>query len=62
VRKSSSGSRTISTLETLEGEARLKELAVMLAGPQYTQTSLNDARELQQKAATWRQSYHKATK
>ncbi len=62
VHKSSTGTRTTSTLYILEGESRLKELAVMLAGPQYTQTSLNDARELQQKATTWKQTHRQTSK
>jgi DNA repair protein RecN (Recombination protein N) len=62
VHKTSAGSRTISMLQTLEGESRTKELAVMLAGPQYSQTSLSDARELQQKAASWKQAHRRTSK
>jgi len=51
----------LSMLKTLQGESRINELAVMLAGPQYTETSLNDARELMQKAETWKQSHHKGS-
>ena len=61
VHKEGSGTRTLSMLNTLQGESRINELAVMLAGPQYTETSLNDARELMQKADTWKQSRRKGT-
>jgi len=61
VHKDGSGTRTLSMLKTLQGESRINELAVMLAGPQYTETSLNDARELMQKAETWKQSHRKGT-
>lgn len=54
VHKVAAGARTLSMLETLQGESRLKELAAMLAGPQYTETSLNDARELVQRADDWK--------
>ena len=61
VHKDGSGTRTLSMLNTLQGESRINELAVMLGGPQYTETSLNDARELMQKAETWKQSHRKET-
>lgn len=54
VHKEVSGARTTSMLESLEGEPLIKELAVMLAGPQYTETSLKNARELRHKAETWK--------
>jgi len=54
VRKEVSGERTVSRLETLEGEARMEELAAMLAGPDYTQASLESARELVEKAERWK--------
>jgi len=54
VRKETAGSRVSSMIEPLDGEARLNELALMLAGPHYTETSLTSARELMQKAATWK--------
>ncbi|MBL7062337.1 MAG: DNA repair protein RecN, partial [Dehalococcoidia bacterium] len=37
VHKYESGARTVSMLQTLEGESRTKEIAVMLAGPQYSE-------------------------
>jgi DNA repair protein RecN (Recombination protein N) len=54
VHKAASGTRTVSMLENLEGESRLKELAIMLAGTQYTEASLNNARELRHRAETWK--------
>jgi len=54
VRKEVSGDRTLSRLEALEGRPRTEELAVMLAGPQLTETSLDNARELIERAETWK--------
>jgi len=54
VHKEVSGERTLSQLEALQDESRLKELAVMIGGPQYTATSLDNARELIQKASGWK--------
>jgi len=54
VSKKTAGERTVSTLETLDGEAHLKELAVMISGPRYTDTALNAAGELMQKADDWK--------
>ena len=54
VSKKTAGERTVSTLETLEGEAHVKELAVMISGPRYTDTALNAAGELMQKAGDWK--------
>ncbi|MGD0794989.1 MAG: DNA repair protein RecN [Dehalococcoidales bacterium] len=53
VSKRTAGGRTVSTIEGLEGEARLKELAVMLGGPRYTPSALTAARELIEKAEAW---------
>jgi len=61
VHKYDSGTRTVSMLQTLEGEERTKEIAVMLAGPQYTEISLSDARAVIQKAEGWKQDYRKAS-
>ncbi len=52
VSKKSAGNRTVSTIEALQGDSRLNELAVMIAGPYYTANSLNAASELLQKAET----------
>jgi DNA repair protein RecN (Recombination protein N) len=54
VHKELAGTRTLSMLESLEDEARLKELAIMLAGAQYSQTALDNARELRHKAESWK--------
>jgi len=54
VHKELAGERTLSLLESLEDEARLKELAVMLAGVHYTETALTNARELMHKAESWK--------
>jgi len=59
VHKEVSGARTLSMLETFQGESRIKEIATMLAGPQYTETSLDNARELMQKAENWKEAYRK---
>jgi DNA repair protein RecN (Recombination protein N) len=53
VSKKSAGDRTVSTIEALQGEPRLRELAIMLGGPGYTENSLNAARELLQRAEGW---------
>ncbi len=50
------GERTLSMLETLEDEPRIKELAAMIGGRQYSETSLDNARELMQKTEGWKQA------
>ena len=59
VHKEESGARTVSLLQPLEGEERTREIAVMLAGPQYTEVSLTDARAVMQKAETWKEEQTK---
>ncbi|MFH1775271.1 MAG: DNA repair protein RecN [Chloroflexota bacterium] len=54
VHKEVSRARTISMLATLKDGPRLQELAVMLGGQQYTETSLDNARELIGRAQTWK--------
>jgi DNA repair protein RecN (Recombination protein N) len=54
VHKELAGTRTLSRLDSLEDEARLKELAIMLAGANYSQTALTNARELRHKAESWK--------
>jgi DNA repair protein RecN (Recombination protein N) len=54
VHKELAGERTLSRLQSLGDEARLKELAVMLAGAQYSQTALTSARELMHQAQSWK--------
>ncbi len=50
VSKQTSGERTTSSIKSLDGESRLKELAGMIGGPKYTDSALNAARELMEKA------------
>ncbi len=54
VSKHTAGGRTTSAIEALRGEARYKELAVMLGGPRYTANALTAARELIDEAETWK--------
>lgn len=54
VHKELAGARTLSLLDSLEDEARLKELAIMLGGNHYTETALTNARELLHKAENWK--------
>lgn len=56
VRKVTSNNRVVSTLETLDGGPRIEEIAVMFAGPHYTETTLNNARELLEKASIWKET------
>jgi len=56
VHKELAGARTLSMLESLEDEARLKELAIMLGGTHYTETALTNAHELRHKAENWKKS------
>ncbi|MFH1639163.1 MAG: DNA repair protein RecN [Chloroflexota bacterium] len=60
VHKEVSGTRTLSILQKLDGEARVKELAVMLAGNRHTDTALRNARELMQQATAWGKSHRRA--
>ncbi|MCK4862800.1 MAG: DNA repair protein RecN [Dehalococcoidales bacterium] len=54
VSKKTAGDRTVSTLEALQGDSRLNELAVMIGGPRYTATALKAAGELMEKAEAWK--------
>jgi DNA repair protein RecN (Recombination protein N) len=54
VSKRTSDARATSAITSLEGEARLNELAVMIAGPRYTAASLSAARELLTAAGAWK--------
>ena len=54
IRKEAAGARTSSLIESLDNESRIKELATMLAGRHYTETSADSARELMQKAESWK--------
>jgi len=52
--KEVSGKQASSMLEGLDNQARLAELAAMLAGSQYTETALESARELLSRAEDWK--------
>lgn len=54
VSKESTRNRTVSKIKSLQGKARLNELAVMIGGPRFTVNSYNAARELLQKADNWK--------
>jgi DNA repair protein RecN (Recombination protein N) len=54
VRKEVSGERAFSKLENLNSELRLRELALMLAGPGYSDTTYKNVSELMQKAVGWK--------
>ncbi len=54
VRKQTSGERAVSALECLAGEPRLIETALMLAGPGYSATALENARQLVLNADSWK--------
>jgi DNA repair protein RecN (Recombination protein N) len=56
VNKEAAGARTTSSIAVLEGDERAQELAVMLGGASYSETSVKNARELAQKAETWKNS------
>jgi len=57
IQKKICGTRTVSTLETLQGESRIRELTAMLAGSQCTEASVNSIREFVQKAELWKETY-----
>ncbi len=54
VHKEVSGERTRSILETLDGEDRTRELAVMLTGSQYGEAALDSIHELLQRVSSWK--------
>ncbi|MFC2068173.1 DNA repair protein RecN [Chloroflexota bacterium] len=51
------GTRTLSTLESLQGKSRIEELVAMLAGSQYTEASVNNISELAHKTELWKETY-----
>ena len=57
IQKKVCGTRTLSILETLQGESRIGELAAMLTGSKWTEASVNSIRELMQKAELWKETY-----
>ena len=54
VTKKSEGDRTTSRIESLDNESRLNELALMIGGPNYTDSSVDTAKELIKKANDWK--------
>jgi DNA repair protein RecN (Recombination protein N) len=54
VSKHTAGDRTVSTIAALKGEARLNEMAVMIAGPHITATALKTVGELMEKAEAFK--------
>ena len=56
VHKVASGERTLSVMEIFDADSRLKELAVMLAGLQYSKTALKNAGELIRGAEGWKRN------
>jgi len=56
VQKQTTGERTTSTIEKLDHRKHLNEMAVMLAGPKYTETTLQSASELVKEAVSWKQT------
>jgi len=54
IHKESIGGRTLSMIETLDGESRVREIAVMLSGPGKFEAYIDNARELIQKSEEWK--------
>ena len=59
IRKNTDGSRASTTLESLKGEALVRELTMMLVGSQYSESSVKSVRELMQKAMDWKKGNRK---
>jgi len=59
VSKKTARDRTVSTIESLDGETRIKEIAVMVGGPSYTESALKAARELIEGAEAWKKDQQK---
>ena len=51
VHKETNKGRTVSIIESVEGDIRLKEIATMLAGPKLSDTSVKSAKELIKRAS-----------
>jgi DNA repair protein RecN (Recombination protein N) len=60
VSKETAESRTTSVLDNLNASSRLNELALMLAGPGYSQTALKNASELLRAAEDWKKQKQKS--
>ncbi len=54
VHKETTGTRTLSMLEILQTQPRIKELAAMLGGAHYTEITVRNASELIEKAIDWK--------
>ncbi len=54
VSKRTKEGRTVSTIEILHDDSRIKELAIMLGGSHYSENTLTAARELIEKAEAWK--------
>ncbi|MBN1160403.1 MAG: hypothetical protein JXA17_00425, partial [Dehalococcoidales bacterium] len=61
VSKKTARDRTVSTIESLEGETRVREIAVMVGGPRYTESALKAARELIEGAEAWKKDQQKGS-
>ncbi|MFC2122867.1 DNA repair protein RecN [Bacteroidota bacterium] len=59
IHKESVGDRTLSMIETLDGESRVREIAVMLSGPGKFEAYIDNARELIQKSDEWKTTRRK---
>jgi DNA repair protein RecN (Recombination protein N) len=59
VHKETSAERTLSVLQNLDGDVRVKELTVMLSGPDISKVSLSNAKELLHKAEAWKKDHKK---
>lgn len=59
VRKVTDSARTLSILEPVENESRIRELAAMLTGATQAESSLNSARDLVQNAGKWKEAREK---
>ncbi len=57
IRKNTDGSRASTTLESLKGEALVRELTMMLVGSQYSEASVKSVKELMQKAEDWKKKW-----
>jgi len=56
VQKKATAGRTASKIELLQGDDRLKEITLMLSGPQPTEITKKNAGELMRKAAAWKEN------
>jgi DNA repair protein RecN (Recombination protein N) len=61
VQKIATGERTMSIIEKLDDNEHLNEMAVMLAGPNYTEATRQSASELIKEAVLWKQAQSKDT-